>query len=140
MKISEVVTLHPAIAAKSEYDMLQRAGEEQMDDIIGYIMDDHNAEARRLNMLRHLDELQGGVKDTYDVSELQDFMYDQDDPPESKHPHLKLVDNTQDKETPTGEYEICQRCGGKGCSECEEGLKDITGMHQIPNFDDLDNA
>jgi len=51
--------------------------------------------------------------------------------------HLAVVDETEDDETPTGEYEICQRCGGAGCIECEEGLKDITGMHKALNLDDF---
>ena len=114
-----------------------RADEEQMDDIIAYIMDDQSAEERRLNMLRHLDELLGGTKETYNVSDLQDFMYDQDDPPEPpKRSHLSVVE-TEDDETPTGEYEICQRCGGEGCIECEEGLKDITGVHKALDLDDF---
>ena len=50
--------------------------------------------------------------------------------------HLSLVDETEDDEIPTGEYEICQRCGGEGCIECEEGLKDITGVHKVPDFSD----
>jgi hypothetical protein len=52
--------------------------------------------------------------------------------------HLSLVDETEDEDdTPTGEYEICQRCGGAGCIECEEGLKDITGLHKALNLDDF---
>jgi len=50
--------------------------------------------------------------------------------------HLSVVDETEDDDTPTGEYEICQRCGGEGCIECEEGLKDITGMHKALDLDD----
>ena len=54
--------------------------------------------------------------------------------------HLKSVDEeTPDGEMPTGEYEICQRCGGEGCIECEEGLKDITGLHKIPDFSKFDD-
>lgn len=49
--------------------------------------------------------------------------------------HLSAVDETEDDKISTGEYEICRRCGGAGCIECEEGLKDITGMHKVPNFD-----
>lgn len=141
MKISEIadVVQHPAVAKEVEFTALLQADENSMDDIIEFIMDDHNAEARRLYMLRHLDELLGGVEDSYDVSDLQSFMYDQDNPPETPKRHLKVVEQPND-DTSTGEYEICQRCGGEGCIECEEGLKDITGLHKIPNFDDLRNA
>ena len=51
--------------------------------------------------------------------------------------HLSLVDETEEDETPTGEYEICQRCGGEGCIECEEGLKYITGVHKALDIDDF---
>jgi len=141
MKIREIadVVQHPAVAKEIEFTALLQADESSMDDIVEFIMDDQNAEARRLYMLRHLDELLGGVEDSYDVSDLQSFMYDQDNPPESKKPHLRVVEQPDD-DISTGEYEICQRCGGKGCIECEEGLKDITGLHQIPDFDNLKNS
>ena len=48
--------------------------------------------------------------------------------------HLSSVDETED-ETPTGEYELCPKCYGGGCPECEEGLIDVTGVHEIPKFD-----
>lgn len=189
MKITEVVTLHPSVAAKSEYDRLLRAGEDASDGIIAYTMDDNNPEARRIEMLRHLDTLLGDVSDHYGPEDLEDFMHDQghsdwhsklrnqiekfsakgdsyswshrkEYPPGTTYDfskiddmsddamiqmakdlkiapyHLSLVDETQDGEIPTGEYEICRRCGGSGCIRCEEGLKDITGMHKIPNSDD----
>lgn len=52
--------------------------------------------------------------------------------------HLSVVDETQDEDIPTGEYEICTTCGGDGCPKCEQGLKDITGIHKVPNFDDYE--
>jgi len=151
MKINEVVTLHPSVAAKSEFEKLLRSDNDEQDNIIAYIMDDNNPEMRRIEMLKHLDILLGAVADhfvsDYDSEDLDNFMHEQGGPtPEEENEiardmrlppyHLSLVDETQDDETPTGEYEICQRCGGEGCIECEEGLKDITGMHKIPNFDD----
>lgn len=149
MKISEVVTLHPSVAAKSEYDKLLRT--DAHDDIIAFIMDDNNPEARRIELLRHLDKLLGDVAPHYGPEDLEDFMHDNDlrddatsaeEADEIAHDmklppyHLSIVGETQDEDIPTGEYEICQRCDGAGCIECEEGLKDITGMHKIPNFDD----
>ena len=141
MKINEIadVVQHPAVAKEVEFTTLLQSGESSMDDIVEFIMDDRNAEERRLSMLRHLDGLLGGVKDSYDVGELQDFMYDQDDPSEPPKRHLRVVEQPDD-DIPTGEYEICQICDGEGCIECEEGLKDITGMNKIPDFGDLDNA
>lgn len=158
MKISEVVTLHPSVAAKSEYDRLLQTGEGNEDAVTAYIMDDRNPEARRIEMLRHLDELIGDLAYHYGPEELEDFMHDQgtmdptnwvdgDISPEEaedfkkdmKLPpyHLSVVDETEDDETPTGEYEICQRCGGAGCIECEEGLKDITGVHKALDLDNF---
>ena len=146
MKINEVVTLHPSVKAKSEYEMLLLAGDEKQDEIIAYIMNDNNPEARRIEMLRHLDTQLGDVSDAYGPEDLDDFMHDQGAPtPEEENEiardmklppyHLSVVE-TED-EIPTGEYEICQRCGGEGCIECEEGLKDITGMHKVLDLDDF---
>lgn len=173
MKISEVVTLHPSVAAKLEYDML--LGSEDMDGMIAFIMDDNNPEGRRLAMLRHLDELLGNVEATYDGWTLDDFMFNMEGAPLTSMSdeeaenfkkdlgippyHLSVIDETDD-DIPTGEYEVCQTCGGTGevhwdhtdewsgdhvpahasCPDCEEGLKDITGLHKIPNFNNLDNA
>ena len=53
--------------------------------------------------------------------------------------HLEVVDEEQfDDELPTGEYEICDKCFGEGCPECEEGLIDVTGQFKLPDFGDLD--
>ena len=150
MKINEVVTQHPAVAKEVEFTILLQSGRDKLDDMAAFVMDDRNADARRLTILVHLDELLGDRKDSYDASDLEDFMHDQGpkaniSPEEAeefkkdmKLPpyHLSVVDETEDDDTPTGEYEICQRCGGEGCIECEEGLKDITSMHKVPNFDD----
>ncbi len=156
MKIREIadVIRHPAAAKKVEFTALLQADESAMDDIVQFIMDDNNAEGRRLAMLRHLDELHADVQDKYDEFTLEDFMFNVEGPPltglspeeaenfkkDMKLPpyHLSVVEQ-EDKST-TGEYEICQRCGGEGCIECEEGLKDITGTHKIPNFDDPNNS
>ena len=190
MKINEVVTQHPAVAKEVEFTNLLQSGEDKMDEMIAFVMDDRNAEARRLNILVHIDELLGDRKDSYDASDLDDFMHDQGPsdwraelrqmlakygqekgsyswsnnkkyPPgtqfdfsqidamsdeemiqlakDLKIPpyHLSSVEETEGDETPTGEYEICQRCGGEGCIECEEGLKDITGLHKALDFDDF---
>jgi hypothetical protein len=51
--------------------------------------------------------------------------------------HLSAVDETQDEEIPTGEYDLCDKCFGEGCPECEEGLIDVTGEFKLPNFDDF---
>lgn len=52
--------------------------------------------------------------------------------------HLSVVDEqTQDEEISTGEYELCNKCFGDGCSECEEGLIDVTGEFKIPDFSDF---
>ncbi len=174
MKIREIadVIRHPAAAKKVEFTALLQADESAMDDIVQFIMDDNNAEGRRLAMLRHLDELHADVQDKYDEFTLEDFMFNMEGVPltslspeeaenfkkDMKLPpyHLSVVE----QEETTGEYEVCQICGGTGkvhwdhtdewtgdhvpaqasCPDCEEGLKDITGMHQIPNSDDLDNA
>jgi len=149
MKIREIadVIRHPAAAKKVEFTALLQADESAMDDIVQFIMDDNNAEGRRLAMLRHLDELHADVQDKYDEFTLEDFMFNVEGPPltglspeeaenfkkDMKLPpyHLSVVE--QEDKSPTGEYEICQRCGGEGCIECEEGLKDVTGMHKIPD-------
>ncbi len=136
MKINEIsdVAQHPAIARKAEFANLLKADIKEADDIIMFIMDDRNAEVRRLDMLRHLDEiLVGTAKDNYKASDLQDFMFDQEIIASGKS-NLTVVE-TED-EIPMGEYEICQACQGEGCPKCEEGLIDITGLHKIPNFDD----
>ena len=148
MKITEVVTQHPAVAKEAEFTILLQSGEDKMDEMIAFVMDDRNAESRRLYMLRHVDELLGDLKDSYSADDLEDFMHDQGSisPEEADEiakdmrmppHHLSLVDETEEDETPTGEYEICQRCGGEGCIECEEGLKDITGVHKSLDLDDF---
>lgn len=51
--------------------------------------------------------------------------------------HLSSVDETQDEDIPTGEYDLCDKCFGEGCPECEEGLIDVTGEFKLPNFDNF---
>ena len=52
--------------------------------------------------------------------------------------HLSSVDeHSQDEDIPTGEYDLCDKCFGEGCSECEEGLIDVTGEFKLPNFNDF---
>lgn len=52
--------------------------------------------------------------------------------------HLSVVDEeTQDDDISTGEYELCNKCFGDGCSECEEGLVDVTGEFKVPDFSDF---
>lgn len=178
MKISEIgsIVQHPAVAKEAEFVELLQSKDQ--DEIIEFVMDERNAEGRRLYMLRHLDELLGDLQDTYDASDLENFVTGGDDfdisPEEAdeiardmRMPpyHVQLVDEggvdlddleqralynrcaddemnallgcEPDDDMPTGEYEICQRCGGEGCIECEEGLKDITGMHKALNLDDF---
>lgn len=145
MKISEVISQHPAVAQTEEYNTLLRAGEDAADDIIAYIMNDHNAEARRIAMLRHLDELIGDVEDEYTADTLDDFMFNSEGGEPAISPeeieafqkdmklppyHLQIVEGEEN----TGEYEVCQKCNSKGCDECEEGLKDVTGQYRIPDF------
>lgn len=150
MKINEVtdVVQHPAVAKEAEFTTLLQSGEDRWEDIVEFIMDDSNAESRRLDMLRHLDELQGDARNSYDTSELQDFMTDTGtiSPEEADEIardlgfppyHLKSVDENQDDDIPTGEYEICDKCFGDGCPDCEEGLVDVTGEFKLPNFDDF---
>lgn len=187
MKINEVVTAHPALKRSEDFARLMKSNDDS--GIIEFIMDDNNAEGRRLALLKRLDALVGTVQSSYNKDDLDNFMHDQSGgtwqdrlrkelekfsaendsysfshnkeyPPgttwdfsnvdnmsdeemiqlakDLKIPpyHLSVVDEQFDDETPTGEYEICQRCGGEGCIECEEGLKDITGLHKVPNFDD----
>ena len=149
MKIDEVVQ-HPAVAKEVEFVNLLHSGEDKMEEMVAFVMDDRNADARRLTILRRIDELLGDLKDHYDASDLDDFMNDQGEvsPEEADEIardmrlppyHLQSVDETEDDDTPTGEYEICQRCGGEGCIECEEGLKDITGVHKAPDFSKYDD-
>jgi len=133
-------------------------------------MDDNNTQERRLALLKRLDLMIGQDQESYDLSDLEDFMHDQGDWKDNlrntlskvkKGPewnrtsmsdeeieiqlakdlkippyHLSVVDETQDDEIPTGEYEICQTCGGQGCLDCEQGLNDITGSHKVPDFSD----
>jgi len=154
MKINEIadVSVHPAVKSEQEFVELLQAGEDRMDDMIAFVMDDRMAEARRLHILRRIDELLGDVKDNYDVDDLADFMHDSGEisdeeadeiardlgfPPH----HLKPVEEetfSSDSEIPTGEYEICDKCFGDGCSECEGGLLDVTGQHKIPDFSDFE--
>ena len=151
MKINEVadVVAHPAMKRKSEFDRLMAS--DDMDGIVGFIMDDNNSEERRLSLLRRLDQLLGDEKQSYDVSDLDDFMHDQGEisPEEADEIardlgfppyHLKPVEEetfSSDADIPTGEYEICDKCFGDGCEKCEGGLVDITGTFEVPNFDDL---
>jgi len=168
MKISEVVSQHPAVAQTEEYNTLLQAGEDAADDIIAYIMDDRNAETRRIAMLRHLDKLMGEVQDEYNADSLNDFMFDDSDDsitPEEYEAYKKdmrlppyHIQVVEDEDDNTGEYELCQTCGGEGevywdhadewtgdhvpasapCPDCEGGLKDITGQHKIPDFKNFD--
>ena len=146
MKINEVVVSHPALAQAKEYTTLMVSGEDRMDDMVSFIMDDNNAIERRLKMLRHLDRLLGDEQESYSVEDLEEFMWEQGDisPEEADEIardlgfppyHLKPVDENQDDEIPTGEYEICTRCFGDGCEECEGGLLDVTGEYELPKFD-----
>ena len=142
---------HPAVAREAEFVNLLQSGEESWEEIVEFIRDDRNAMARRLYMLRHLDELTGDVQDDYSEDDIEDFMHNQGElsPEEAeeiardlKFPpyHLSPVEeeyDDEDEELPTGEYEICQRCGGAGCLECEQGLSDITGLHKEMNLDDF---
>ena len=156
MKINEIadVVQHPAMQRNNEYDRLIKSGEDEVDDIVAYIMDDNNPEKRRLSLLRHLDELLGDEQESYGVEDLEHFMWaaggisdeeadeiarDLGFPPY----HLKVVkdkpveEDTFDDDIPTGEYEICDKCFGDGCKKCEGGLIDVTGTFEVPNFDDL---
>jgi len=171
MKINEIssenVAVHPGVKAEHEFVELLHSGEDRMDDMVAFVMDDRMADARRLHILARIDELLGDRKDHYDASDLEDFMHDTGEisPEEAdeiaqdmKLPpyHLQLVDEQQfDDELPTGEYEVCQTCGGHGevhwdhtdeetgdhvpakaaCPDCEGGLNDVTGTFQIPDFD-----
>ena len=149
MKITEItnVVRHPAMKRKDAFDNLLMS--QDQDDLIEFIMDDNNSQSRRLALLKRLDIIMGGARDSYQPSDLDDFMHDASEinadmeeimARDMKLPpyHLSLVDEeTPDDEIPTGEYEICQRCGGAGCIECEEGLKDITGVHKVLDLDDF---
>lgn len=151
MKINEVadVVQHPAMQRNNEYDRLIKSDE--VDDIVAYIMDDNNPEKRRLNMLRYFDALLGDEQESYDASDLEDFMHDSGEisPEEADQIardlgfppyHLKPVEEetfSSDADIPTGEYEICDKCFGDGCEKCEGGLVDVTGEFEVPNFDDL---
>ena len=146
MKINEVVVSHPALAQAKEYTTLMVSGEDRMDDMVSFIMDDNNAIERRLKMLRHLDRLLGDEQESYSIEDLEEFMWEQGDisPEEADEIardlgfppyHLKPVDENQDDEIPTGEYKVCTRCFGDGCPECEEGLIDVTGEYELPKFD-----
>ena len=173
MKINEVeVVQHPAVAKEAAFVALLQAGEEAQDEIVEFILDDRNAANRRLEMLRHFDELLGNPQDSYSEEDLGDFMHDQGDWKDNLYTHLSKVekkdygwdrtgmsdeeielqiakdlklppyhlssvDENQDDEIPTGEYDLCDKCFGEGCSECEEGLIDVTGEFKVPNFDDF---
>ena len=146
MKINEIdnVVRHPAFKRKETFDNLLMSDDQ--DDIIAFIMDDNNPQGRRLALLNRLDSMLGQEKDAYFPNDLDDFMHDSGEisPEESeeiardlKLPpyHLSVVDEeTQDDDISTGEYELCNKCFGEGCSECEEGLVDVTGEFKIPNF------
>ena len=128
MKINEVVSQHPAVAKEVEFTNLLQSGEDKIDDMMAFVMDDRNAESRRLYVLAHIDELLGDRKDSYDASDLEDFMTDQGDvsPEEADEIardlrlppyHLQSVDEetfSSDDDIPTGEYEVCATCGGAG--------------------------
>lgn len=152
-----------------EFTNLLQSGEDKMDEMIAFVMNDQNADARRLHILRRIDELLGDLKDSYDASDLDDFMNDQGEisPEEADEIardmrlppyHLQSVDEetfSSDDDIPTGEYEVCQKCGGEGtvywdhvdeftgehqpaeapCPDCEAGLNDITGTFKLPDFD-----
>jgi hypothetical protein len=149
MKISEIGTVvqHPAVQAEAEFVNLLQSND--IDEVTAFIMDDRNAKARRLYMLRHLDELVGDVHDSYTEDDLEEFMWGQDEisPEEADEIardlgfppyHLKPVEEetfSSDADIPTGEYEICTRCFGDGCDECEGGLNDVTGRFEVPDFD-----
>lgn len=149
MKIFEIgsVVQHPAVQAEAEFVELLQS--DDIDAVTEFIMDDRMAVARRLHMLRHLDELLGDPQDSYTEDDLAEFMWDQGEisPEEADEIardlgfppyHLKPVEEetfSSDADIPTGEYEICTRCFGDGCEECEGGLKDVTGQFEIPNFD-----
>jgi hypothetical protein len=177
MKINEIadVVQHPAMKRNSEYDTLLGSDEPDVDAIIAFIMDDNNPQERRIVMLRRLDQLLGDEQDSYDASDLEDFMHDQGDWKDNLRTKLANVEKTDygwkqsglsdeeielqiakdlklppyhlspveeetfssDSDIPTGEYEICDKCFGDGCPECEEGLVDVTGEFKLPNFDDL---
>lgn len=148
MKITEIsnVVRHPAMKRKEDFDNLLMSDDQ--DDIIAFIMDDMNTQERRLALLKRLDLMIGQDQESYDVGDLESFMHDSGEisPDEAdemardlKLPphHLSLVDETQDEDIPTGEYDLCDKCFGEGCSECEEGLIDVTGEFKLPNFDDF---
>ena len=154
MKINEIadVSVHPAVKAEQEFVELLQAGDDRIDDMMAFVMDDRMAEARRLQILRKIDELLGDVKDHYDASDLEDFMHDQGEISDEEADeiardlgfppyHLKPVEEetfSHDEDIPTGEYEICDSCFGDGCPECEGGLLDVTGQHKIPDFSDFE--
>ncbi len=148
MKINEIsnVVRHPAMKRKEDFDNLLMS--DNQDDIIAFIMDDNNTQERRLALLKRLDLMLGQDQESYDANDLESFMHDSGEisPDEAdemardlKLPphHLSLVDETQDEDIPTGEYDLCDKCFGEGCSECEEGLIDVTGEFKLPNFDDF---
>jgi len=150
MKMNEIsnVVRHPAMKRKEDFDNLLMS--DNQDDIIAFIMDDNNTQERRLALLKRLDLMLGQAVDgyIYDESDLDSFMHDSGEisPEEAdeiardlKLPpyHLSAVDETQDEDIPTGEYDLCDKCFGEGCPECEEGLIDVTGEFKLPNFDDF---
>lgn len=171
MKIDEIsnVVRHPAMKRKEDFDNLLMSDDQ--DDLIAFIMDDNNTQERRLALLKRLDLMLGHDQDSYDTSDLDDFMNDQGDWKDNlrhslskvkKGPtwnrtsmsdeeidlqmakdlklppyHLSSVDETQDEDIPTGEYDLCDKCFGEGCPECEEGLIDVTGEFKLPNFDNF---
>ena len=152
MKINEVTNVapHPGLARAQDYTTLMVSGEERMDDMVAFIMDDNNAKQRRLMLLRHFDSLLGDEQEVYTEEDLEEFMHDQGElsPEEADGVardygdapyHLKSVDEetfSTDADIPTGEYEICDRCFGDGCPECDGGLNDVTGKFRMPDFGD----
>jgi len=44
MRISEV-TQHPAVAKEAEFTILLQSGEDKMDEMVAFVMDDRNADA-----------------------------------------------------------------------------------------------
>ncbi|MHA1290624.1 MAG: hypothetical protein ACTSPB_24835 [Candidatus Thorarchaeota archaeon] len=150
MKMNEIsnVVRHPAMKRKEDFDNLLMS--DNQDDIIAFIMDDNNTQERRLALLKRLYLMLGQAVDgyIYDESDLDSFMHASGEisPAEAdeiardlKLPpyHLSAVDETQDEDIPTGEYDLCDKCFGEGCPECEEGLIDVTGEFKLPNFDDF---
>lgn len=135
MKISEV-TKHPSVVNFAVYNMLLQADEDKLDEIVEFIMDERNAQTRRVDMIKHFDELHDDVQDSYSFQDIEDFMDLRGPDVPVKKPSLYVVEEPYNDDIPGGEYEICTKCLGKGCVECEGGLKDITGQFKMPDLGD----